>query len=319
LKKYLVSGANGFVGIPLCQFILQQGHSLRVIVRNPFEKLKVEQIICDLVSGLIDPNVFLGIDTVLHLAAYTHDAKEANKVAHIYKQINTEATIQLAKLAVESGVKRFVFVSSVKAGGSARKGECADEQNVGEPEGIYGLTKREAEIKLLKIGEDSGMQVSIVRPALVYGPQVKGNLKVMLAGIKKGWFPPLPKTNNVRSMVHVDDLVSAILLASTEKAAVGEIYIVTDGKRYSSREIYDEMRKAVGRSSSKWCVPKFVFYALAKLGDLIGKVRQVPFDSYKYKKLLLDDCYDSSKIREQLNFESKFVLSDVLPEMIKSK
>jgi len=136
--------------------------------------------------------------------------RDASEIEDLYQKVNTNATVMLAKLAVSSGVKRFVFISSVKAGGISTQRVCASEKDHGgDPEGIYGKTKREAELKLLKIGEESGMHVSIIRPSLVYGPNVKGNLQLILSG--KGWFPPLPETNNKRSMIHVDDLVRAIL------------------------------------------------------------------------------------------------------------
>ena len=129
----------------------------------------------------------------------------------------------------------------MKAGGKAVSGQCINESDQNEPEGIYGKSKREAEIKLLKIGKEYGMHVSIIRPSLVYGPNVKGNLQLMLSGIKKGWFPPLPEIGNKRSMIHVDDLVRAILLVATDERANGEIFIATDSMPYSSREIYNTM------------------------------------------------------------------------------
>ena len=127
------------------------------------------------------------------------------------------------------------------------------------PDGIYGKTKREAELKLLKIGRTSGMHVSIVRPALVYGPNVKGHLKLMLSAIESGWFPPLPETGNKRSLIHVDDVVRAILLVADDDRANGEIFIATDGVPYSSREIYDTMCIVNGKKTPKWSVPKFLF------------------------------------------------------------
>ena len=103
------------------------------------------------------------------------------------------------------------------------------------------------------------MHVSIVRPSLVYGPGVKGNLQLMLSAVKKGWLPPLPETGNKRSMIHVDDLVKAILLVSKYDCTNGEIYIATDGRPYSSREIYETICNVVGKSVPKWSVPKFLF------------------------------------------------------------
>ena len=131
------------------------------------------------------------------------------------------------------------------------------------PDGIYGETKREAELRLLEITQQSNMHVAIVRPALVYGPKVKGNLQLMCSGIEKGWFPPLPETGNRRSMIHVDDLVQALLLVAENSRANREIFIATDGKPHSSREIYEAMCRIVGKEVPHWSVPKFLF-------DLVG-------------------------------------------------
>jgi len=219
----------------------------------------------------------------------------------LYHAVNVEATVELARLAVISGVKRFVFVSSVKAGGSPLSERCASEGDQGDPEGVYGKSKREAELKLLKIGKESGMHISIIRPSLVYGPNVKGNLKLMLAGIKKGWFPPLPETGNRRSMIHVDDLVRAIFLVAEDNRANGEIFIATDGKPYSSREIYSAMCNIVGRSVPKWSIPKFLFNMIAIISL---KIR------YKVDKLLGDECY-SSKGLEALGFKAQRTLKEM--------
>ena len=145
------------------------------------------------------------------------------------------------------------------------------------------------------------MHVSIIRPSLVYGPNVRGNLKLMLSGIEKGWFPPLPETGNKRSMIHVDDLVRAILLVVDDDRANGEIFIATDGAPYSSREIYNAMCGVVGKLIPKWSVPK-VLFDLASLAS--------PRIKYKLNKLLGDECYSSAKL-EALGFKAKRSLKDM--------
>jgi nucleoside-diphosphate-sugar epimerase len=117
-------------------------------------------------------------------------------------------------------------------------------------------------------------------------------------------------------MVHVDDLVSAILLAAEKEEANGEIFIVTDGKHYSSRQIYNEMCVAIGNKIPNWSVPKNIFYIVAKFGDLVGKFIKVPFDSYRYSKLFGDDSYSSAKISEKLHFQPKMTLKDAMPEIV---
>ena len=145
------------------------------------------------------------------------------------------------------------------------------------------------------------MHISIIRPSLVYGQNVKGNLKSMLLGVKKGWFPPLPETGNRRSMIHVDDLVRAILLVAKDGRANGEIFIATDGAPHSSREIYNSMCGVAGKSIPKWSVPKNLF----DMASLIN-----PRIKYKLNKLLGDECYSSAKL-EALGFKAKKTLKDM--------
>jgi len=197
-------------------------------------------------------------------------------------------------------VQRFVFVSSVKAGGGTIVGRCMTEEDKGEPQGIYGSTKREAELKLLEIGRQSCMHVSIVRPSLVYGPGVKGNLAKMRSGIEKGWFPPLPETGNHRSMIHVDDLVRALLLVAEDDRANGEIFIATDGVPHSSRKIYEAICQQVDKTVPRWSVPKFLFDGVASVSSRFR---------YKVEKLLGDECYSSTKL-ESLGFRAERTLKD---------
>jgi len=233
MTKYLVTGSTGFIGSRLLGLLKTIDCDVRLLARSKVDNY--ETVVCNLGKDRIPKCTLESIDTVFHLAGFAHDMQDPSKVEDLYLAINVEATVELARLAVKNGVKRFIFISSVKAGGKAASKKCINESDQSEPEGVYGKSKREAELELLKIGKASGMHVAIIRPSLVYGPNVKGNLKLMLAGIKKGWFPPLPETGNQRSMIHVDDLVRAILLVAKDECANGEIFIATDGTPHSSR------------------------------------------------------------------------------------
>jgi UDP-glucose 4-epimerase len=294
-----VTGGSGFIGQRLVAALKQSGGEIRVLSREKHSDY--DAIICDLQSEVIPDQALNNVNTVFHLAGFAHDMRDASKIADLYYKVNVSATVQLANLAVKSGVKRFVFVSSVKAGGNPPLGTCANEKDQKNTEDVYGKTKREAELALLKIGKESGMHVSIIRPSLVYGPNVRGNLKLMLSGIEKGWFPPLPETGNRRSMIHVDDLVRAILLVAEDRRANGEIFIATDGTPYSSREIYNTMCGVTGKLIPKWSVPKILF-------DIASLVS--PRIKYKINKLLGNECYSSSKL-EALGFKAKKSLKDM--------
>jgi len=294
-----VTGGSGFIGQRLTVALKQLDGEIRVLSRAKHSDY--DTIVCDFQSEVIPDHALNNVNTVFHLAGFTHDMRDASKISDFYYKVNVSATVQLANLAVKSGVKRFVFVSSVKAGGSPAPGICAnekDQKNIGD---VYGKTKREAELKLLAIGRESDMHVSIIRPSLVYGPDVKGNLKLMLSGIGKGWFPPLPETGNRRSMIHVDDLVRAILLVTEDKRANGEIFIATDGTPHSSRGIYNAMCNVIGKSIPKWSVPKFLF-------DVVSLIS--PRIKYKLNKLLGDECYSSAKL-EALGFKAQKTLKDM--------
>ena len=292
----LITGATGFIGRRLISAV---DGEIRVLSRAVHSDL--ETVICDLQSSVISDNTLDNIDTVFHLAGFAHDMRDPSKIVDLYYKINVSATVQLAELAVKSGVKRFVFVSSVKAGGISTPKKCINENDQIDPEGIYGKTKREAELRLLKIGKESGMHISIIRPSLVYGPDVKGNLKSMLLGVEKGWFPPLPETGNKRSMIHVDDLVRAILLVAGDDRANGEIFIATDGAPHSSREIYNAMCTVLDKSIPKWSMPKTLFDIASLVSSQI---------KYKINKLLGDECYSSAKL-EALGFKAKKSLKDM--------
>jgi UDP-glucose 4-epimerase len=298
-EKILVTGANGFVGLRFLEHIKHLDFDIRVLSRNPSDQY--ESIQCDFLKNDIPSNSLNSIDIVFHLAGFAHDLRSSSELDSIYQAINVDATVQLAELAVKNNVKTFIFLSSVKAGGRPHPKKCMNERNQGELDNKYGKSKREAELRLLKISKKSGMNVVIIRSALVYGKGMKGNLNLMLTGIKNGWFPPLPKIKNRRSMIHVDDLVEALIFVSLNTNANGEIFIVTDGRPYSSREIYDAMSNSLGKKIPKWGLPVWIFILMSKLNKRI---------SLKLEKLLGDECYSSEKI-ESLGFKAKKTINNL--------
>jgi UDP-glucose 4-epimerase len=287
-QTIFVTGASGFIGQRLVDNL---NGEIKILSRKPH--LEYKTVVCDLQSEAIPDDALDDVDTVFHLAGFTHDLRDDSKLEHLYRALNVDATVRLIELAVRSGVKQFVFVSSAKAGGQ-------NELVNSEPEGIYGKTKREAEVKILEIGLQSDMHVSIVRPSLVYGHGVKGNLALMRKGIECGWFPPLPETCNRRSMIHVDDLVEVLLFISKDERANGEIFVATDGTPHSSRDIYEAICHTIGKPVPQWSVPKFLF----KWVSLVS-----PQVRYKFDKLLGDEYYSSEKLGK-LGFRAEKSLLD---------
>lgn len=300
----LVTGATGFVGQRLVQCLKEHGHNLRVISRS--QVLGIDTVICDFLKDDIPESAFYDVDTVFHVAAYAHDLRNDSTLENRYRSVNVGATSRLLTLSLKYRVKHFIFTSSVKAGGVPVPSKRMSENDQSLPDGIYGQTKREAELAVLEAGQKSSMHVAIVRPSLVYGAKVKGNLQLMLSGIKHGWFPPLPDTQNCRSMIHVDDLVQALLLVSRNSRADGEIFIATDGIDYSTHEIYRAILEVMGKRAPMWFLPKSIFIAASLIS---GNIRN------KVSKLLGDACYSSDKL-QSIGFVPKRTLYMTLPEML---
>tara|TARA_B100000795_G_scaffold151731_1_gene113651 strand:- start:506 stop:1414 length:909 start_codon:yes stop_codon:yes gene_type:complete len=296
---YLITGASGFIGIRLINALKSEGIDLTLLSRNKIYGF--ETVICDLERGPIPVNIMSQVDTIIHLAGYAHDVRNSALTSDRYKSINVDTSVHLANLASIAGVKKFIFISSVKAGGAPSPEKCMTELDQGVPKDLYGKSKREAELELLKISNKSEMKILILRPALVYGPNVKGNLSMMLSSIKKGWFPPLPNKNNRRSMIHVDDLVRAIILLSKSSCSSGNIFNATDGNPYSTREIYEVMCKILGKSTPKWSVP-FLLFKIVSLVTF-GKL-------FDIEKLFGDEYYSSDKL-SSLGFKAQRSLGEM--------
>ena len=286
----MVTGASGFVGKRLLRYLRHCSTSVKVLSRNTI--FGYETILCNLQYDAIPLFSLNGIDTVFHLAGIAHDFRDTSITESLYYSVNVNATLRLAELSVRSGVKRFVYVSSVKAGGY--------DEEIGFPEGVYGTTKRAAEIKLLDLCRRSDMHLSIVRPSLVYGPGVKGNLALMRSAIQRGFFPPIPETRNRRSLIHVDDLVRCLFLLAQHPRAHGRIFIATDGIPYSTRTIYEALCRSVSVKVPNWSVPEWMFESLRLF---------LPRFSHKLDKLFADEYFCSSKLKT-LGFEPQIYLTD---------
>ena len=295
--KSIVTGSSGFIGSRLCHFLNKLDYDVIKVSRTGKEKEGHQaNLICDFETDKLTPGAMLGIDTVFHLAGYAHDVSNSKKSMERYVKLNIEATKDLATQASKDGVKTFVFISSVKAENSPNLQDTIQIK----PASIYGETKRKAELELIELSRHTDMKILIIRPSLVYGPDLKGNLLSMKNAINSGWFPPLPVIKNSRSMVHVDDLVRAIFLIY-EKGLDGEIYTVTDGSNYSSTEIYETFCKILQKDPPKWRLPLF---SLKMLSLVPGKLKR------KISKLVEDESYSSSKI-ESLGFSAKLKFGDM--------
>lgn len=318
----LVTGASGYIGRRLVNALLRQGVAVRAVARDavrikalwPFAE--VEAVSADLARPQTLAGVCDGVRTVFHLASGTDESGVAADQAHAGGTV--AGTRMLLADAVRGGAKRFIFMSSVKAMGEGGQA-CLTETSPALPVGSYGRAKHAAEHLVFEAGRRHGLHVCALRLPLVYGgDDGKGNLPRMIAAIDRGRFPPLPETDNKRSMVHVDDVVQAALLAAERPQANGQLYLVTDGRDYSTREIYLAMCAALGKPPPRWVLPLAGLRVAARLGDGIGFIarRDFPLNSETVEKLTGSAWYSSEKIRRELDFRSAHTLIDALPEMV---
>lgn len=256
-----------------------------------------------------------GIETIYHCAGYAHAFSSSDLNAHW--RINYEGTCNLLRAAGAAGVRRFIFLSSVKAmanPGAAR----VDEHLAGEPSTPYGKAKRAAEEAVLEAGARFGMHVVNLRLAMVYGRGGRGNLERMARGIRTGWFPPLPETGNRRSLLHVDDAAAAMHVAAASPDASGKTYIVADDTAYSGRALYDAIREALQLPSQQWAIPATVLRRVGIAGDIVGRwtSRSLPMNSEAVSRLLDSAWYSPERIQRELGWRAKVSLAAGIREML---
>ncbi len=229
--KVLVTGAQGFVGAPLTQLLQQHGHTVLPVARRPLRGgLQIEMAAdTDWAPHLA------GVDVVVHCAARVHLMQDkAGDPLAAYRAVNRDATLQLARAAAAAGVKRFVFLSSIKVNGEATTDApyCADSAPA--PQDPYGMSKLEAEQGLLQLAQHSALQVCIIRPPLVYGAGVKANFRQLLRLAARGWPLPLGLLDNRRSLVYLGNLLDLIVHCLQHPQAANRVFLVSDGADLST-------------------------------------------------------------------------------------
>ena len=247
----LITGATGFVGNILVNTLRAQGRAVRRALRRPQKyALPGDTIVSDIGPDTDWSAALTGVDCVVHLAARVHMLQETTADAlAAYRRINVDGTRRLARQAAAAGIRRFVFLSSIKVNGEATAGRAFAEIDEPAPEDAYGVSKREAEDVLRDISTHSGMEVVILRPPLVYGPGVKGNFLRLLRVIDHGLPLPLASVNNRRSLVHVANLVDAIVTCMDAPAATGQTFLVSDGEELSTPDLIRRLAAGMGRTA----------------------------------------------------------------------
>jgi len=256
----LVTGANGFVGRALCATLLVQGHEVRGAVRenNAVVTSNVMRIAVGEINKQTDWSaVSAGVEIVIHLAARVHVmADTAANSLEEFRRVNVQGTLNLAQQAAAAGVRRFVFVSSIKVNGEATQlGRPFTADDAPAPLDAYGVSKMEAEQGLREIALQTGMEVAIIRPPLVYGPGVKANFAAMMRWLRRGVPLPLGAIHNQRSLVSLDNLVDLLVTCIKHPAAANQTFLVSDDEDVSTTELLRRMGQALDRPARLIPVP----------------------------------------------------------------
>lgn len=252
-NKVLVTGANGFVGKALCAELLRQGQSVRAAVRTANLQVEnIETVPIGTINGETDwANALLGTKVVVHLAARVHVMKDnAVDPLDAFRKVNIDGTRNLARQAAEAGVQRFIFTSSIKVNGEGTPlGQPYTAEDQPAPVDPYGISKREAEDALQQLAYETGMEVVIIRPPLVYGPGVKANFLSMMCFLHKGVPLPFGAINNRRSLVALDNLVDFIIACIKHPAAANQTFLISDGEDLSTTDLLLRMAVALNMSA----------------------------------------------------------------------
>jgi nucleoside-diphosphate-sugar epimerase len=316
MKKILVTGANGFVGLNIYKHLIKLNYSVKGIVRNLDNAL----INCDskyILVGNIDAethwdNALDGIDCIIHCAGKAHTMNKKVEL-DIYRKVNREGTKNLAEQAAEAGVKRLIFLSSVKVNGEStgksNSVKLFTTKDIPNPHDNYAISKFEAEKALWEVASKTGLEVVVIRLPLVYGHGAKGNLAHLIKIIYSKIPLPLGGIQNKRSLIGIDNLTDMLVRCVEHPDIAGKTFLVSDGEDLSTPELIRLLASALGQSAKLFTIPTFL---LKFLGFVIGKQKEID-------RLTDSLQIDSSHVREILNWTPLVSVEEGIRKMVKDK
>ena len=293
--KILVTGATGFIGVSLCKALISNpvlsvvgsGRSSMDLVANNFLFARIP----DSPSPVEWRSLLEGVDVVIHLAARAHVLSEVSRDPMAeFRHVNVEGTLTLARQAIEAGVKRFIFLSSIGVNGSCTLTQAFDEASLPTPHAMYAVSKWEAEQALVSVCANKSMDLVVIRPPLVYGANAPGNFRRLLKLVSSGVPLPLAGIKNSRTMVALENLVDFIEVCTQHPLAANEIFLVSDEQSVSTPQIIKALASAMQSRTSLFTVPDLVLHGGAKLLGKLSVYQQLcgslEIDSKKSRTLL---------------------------------
>jgi len=315
MLRILVTGGAGFVGQAVCDRLrLEDAYDFVQVVRRLVVPESLAGANC-LEIGDIDEETdwsqaLSGVDVVVHTAARVHDmSTTAADQYSAYLKTNSDSTLNLARQAAAVGVKRFIFLSTIKVNGEfTLPGAPFTEQDNPRPQGAYAVSKLKAENGLQQVGRDTGMEIVILRPPLVYGPGVKANFHTMIQWVSRHIPLPLGAISNSRSLIALDNLVDFIITCIDHPAAANQVFLVSDGDDMSTTELLQRVSSALGGSIMLIPVPESV---LIMFGRITGKTET-------FQRLIYSLQVDISKSRKMLGWVPPVSVSEGLSRTVEA-
>ncbi|WP_416545674.1 UDP-glucose 4-epimerase family protein [Limnohabitans sp. DCL3] len=289
MNNWAVTGATGFVGLAcLHRLVALRTSSANAAVspvilgisrrppRVPISGVRYAQL-GDLSVPINWLSALKGIDVLVHTAARVHVMTDtASDPLEEFRRVNVQGTLHMARQAAAAGVKRLVFISTVKVNGENTEPDVSFSPDaVADPQDAYGISKLEAEQGLREIAVETGMEVVFIRPPLVYGPGVKANFASLMRVVKRGWPLPFALVRNQRSLVALANLVDFIVTCATHPQAANQTFLVSDGRDLSTPELIRKMSEAAGVPVRLWPVPVWALRAGARMlgkGDAMQRL-----------------------------------------------
>ena len=297
IKRCLITGASGFIGSALLNALSDKHFMAVPVYRQAYNNAAC---ISDINEDTDWSSALENIDVIIHSAARVHIMAESHHDSLTeFRKVNVDGTLNLARQAAKNGVQRFIYLSSIKVNGESTFQENAFTEHVREiPVDPYSLSKYEAESGLREISDETGMEVVIIRPPLVYGPNVKANFLNLVKLADTGVPLPFGAINNKRSMVYVENLVDFIIKCVVNPAAANQTFLISDGDDLSLKRLLRMMRTALGRPARLLSIPSVLFRIA---GRLTGKAAVVD-------RLVGDLRVDSAKAQELLGWTPPFTI-----------
>jgi nucleoside-diphosphate-sugar epimerase len=314
--KYLVTGADGFLGRHFLTSLAERGIAARAMLQRSVGEVELPGDPEIVRAELLEPDSLAaaveGITHVVHLAARVHVMPDpAPDPEREYFRVNVEGTRSLLAAAAQAGVTHFLLMSTVKAMGEEDEG-IFDETSPPAPTTPYGRSKLAAEEVVFELAEASGVHACVTRLPMVYGPGAKGNVLRLLEAARRGKRLPFGAIENRRSMAYVRNVVDAALAALASPDSAGQVYLVCDERPYSTREFYSAICRAMGKEPLLRNTPVWLLKAMGRCGDLAGLVlrREMPINTGVVRRIAGDLCFSARKITEQVGFTPKVSLAE---------